>query len=71
MDRYLVISSDKKQIVETFHDVPEEELALMLGENAARLFGFDTEKSNALAARIGPLKSDFVTSPTHQTKETS
>lgn len=51
----------KKRMVETFHDIPEEELALMLGGNAARLFGFDTQKLNIIASKIGPLKSDFVT----------
>jgi predicted TIM-barrel fold metal-dependent hydrolase len=51
----------KKQMIETFYDIPEDELALMLGGNAARLFGFDTEKLNIIASKIGPLKSDFVT----------
>lgn len=51
----------KKRMVETFHDIPEEELALMLGGNAARLFGFDTQKLNIIASKIGPLKSDFIT----------
>ena len=37
------------------------ELALMLGGNAAQLFGFDTGKLNSIAAKIGPLKSDFLT----------
>ena len=41
--------------------LPEDELALMLGGNLARVFGFDTDKLAALAARIGPPKSDFVT----------
>jgi hypothetical protein len=31
----------------------------MLGGNAARAYGFDTEKLAPLAARIGPEKSAF------------
>ncbi len=44
---------------ETFHQLPEDELALMLGENAARWYGFDTEKLAPIVDRIGPQKSDF------------
>ena len=51
----------KKQMIETFHDIPEDEAAKMLGGNAASLFGFDTEKLGEIAARIGPLKTDFIT----------
>ncbi|MBW2390165.1 MAG: amidohydrolase [Deltaproteobacteria bacterium] len=51
----------RKQMVDTFHDIPEDEIALMLGGNAAKLFGFDVDKLNKIADEIGPLKSDFVT----------
>ena len=44
---------------ETFHQLPEDELALMLGGNAARWYGFDTEKLAPIVDRIGPHKSDF------------
>jgi predicted TIM-barrel fold metal-dependent hydrolase len=49
----------RDQMVESFHGVPEAELAAMLGGNAARVYGFDTEKLAPLAARIGPEKSAF------------
>jgi predicted TIM-barrel fold metal-dependent hydrolase len=49
----------REQMTGTFMDVPEDELAAMLGGNAAALFGFDTEKLAPLVARIGPEKSAF------------
>jgi len=49
----------REQQLESFHGVPEPELAAMLGENAARVYGFDTEKLAPLVARIGPEKSAF------------
>lgn len=51
-----------KRLVDTFHDLPDDEIALMVGGNAAELFGFDVDKLNKIAAEIGPRKSDFVTS---------
>jgi predicted TIM-barrel fold metal-dependent hydrolase len=39
---------------ETFGRVPEDELRAMLGETAAEVFGFDTEKLAKVAERIGP-----------------
>ena len=50
-----------QQMTETFMDVPEDELALMLGGNAAAFFGFDVEKLAPLVARIGPEKRRFRT----------
>ena len=50
----------REQMRKTFMDVPEDELAAMLGGNAARVFGFDLEKLEPIAAEIGPPKSDFV-----------
>jgi predicted TIM-barrel fold metal-dependent hydrolase len=49
----------RSQLVASFHGLPEDELALMLGGNAARVYGFDTEKLAPLVARIGPEKSCF------------
>ena len=49
----------QKQIEEVFVGVPEMELAAMLGGNAARLYGFDTEKLAPLVAKIGPEKTKF------------
>lgn len=37
-----------------FHDVPEDELRLMLAGNAAKLYDFDLEALAPLAERIGP-----------------
>lgn len=49
----------EKQLRESFHGVPDAELAAMLGGNAARVYGFDVEKLAPLAARIGPAKHAF------------
>ena len=44
---------------DSFHGIPEDEIAAMLGGNAVRLYGFDAEKLAPLVARIGPEKSAF------------
>ena len=49
----------REQMLETFTGLPEDEIAAMLGGNAARLYGFDVEKLAPLVARIGPEKSAF------------
>jgi hypothetical protein len=46
-------------MVETFHGLPEDEIATILGGNAAEFYGFDVEKLAPLAQRIGPKKSLF------------
>jgi predicted TIM-barrel fold metal-dependent hydrolase len=51
----------RQQMIDSFHDVPEGELAAMLGGNAAALYGFDAEKLAPLVARIGPEKAAFRT----------
>jgi predicted TIM-barrel fold metal-dependent hydrolase len=51
----------KKLMLDAFHDLPENEIAAMLGENAIRFYGFDRDKLAVIAARIGPKKSEFVT----------
>ena len=38
----------------TFAGVPTDEVAAMLGENAARVYGFDVEALAPIAARVGP-----------------
>jgi predicted TIM-barrel fold metal-dependent hydrolase len=42
----------------TFHDVEPAAVRLMLGVNAAHLYGFDLQKLSTLAARIGPTPGD-------------
>jgi predicted TIM-barrel fold metal-dependent hydrolase len=49
----------RDHLVETFHGLPEEDLAAILGENIADLFGFDREKLAPIVERIGPEKRLF------------
>jgi predicted TIM-barrel fold metal-dependent hydrolase len=49
----------REQMTETFRGLPEDEVAAMLGGNAAAFYGFDLGKLAPLAARIGPEKSLF------------
>jgi len=49
----------REQMIETFAGLPEDEVAAMVGGNAADLYGFDREKLAPLVARIGPDKSAF------------
>ncbi len=49
----------RSQMVESFHGVPKDELAAMLGGNAVELYGFDREKLAPLVARIGPEERAF------------
>lgn len=53
----------REQMIETFRQLPDTELTAMLGGNAAKLYGFDTEKLAPLVAKIGPKKSDFLQEP--------
>jgi hypothetical protein len=53
----------RQQMIDTFHGLPEAEVAAMLGGNAARVYGFDTGKLAPLVARIGPEKSAFAPAP--------
>src|SRR5262249_36494992 len=43
---------------DAFAGVPDDELRLMLGENAVRVMGLDRAKLAAVAARIGPTVDD-------------
>jgi predicted TIM-barrel fold metal-dependent hydrolase len=43
----------------TFEGVPHEEVAMMLGRNAARIYGFDLDALAPLAAQHGPLVHDI------------
>jgi predicted TIM-barrel fold metal-dependent hydrolase len=50
----------ERQLFDSFHDLPEAEIAAMLGENAIRFFGLDGARLATIAADIGPKKSAFV-----------
>jgi predicted TIM-barrel fold metal-dependent hydrolase len=43
----------REQLTETFRDLPSDEITAMLGGNAARFYGIDTEKLAPLVERIG------------------
>jgi predicted TIM-barrel fold metal-dependent hydrolase len=43
----------------TFHDVPEEDVRRMLGENAIDVYGFDAGALDKVAERIGPLPEEL------------
>jgi len=49
----------REQQLETFRGLPEDEIAAMLGGNAAEWYGFDTEKLAPIVARVGPEKASF------------
>jgi predicted TIM-barrel fold metal-dependent hydrolase len=49
----------KKKIHETFGDVPEDEARAMLGETAAKVYGFDAEQLAVDAERVGPLPTEL------------
>jgi predicted TIM-barrel fold metal-dependent hydrolase len=53
---------------DAFAGVPDDELRLMLGENAVRVLGLDRDRLAAVAARIGPTIAD-VTGRTPQLDE--
>ena len=49
----------RKMMVETFHGLPEDEIAAMLGGNAVDFYGFDAAALAPLVERIGPERSWF------------
>lgn len=49
----------RQHLIETFTGFPDEEIAAMLGENAIRFYGFDRDRMESIARRIGPEKSLF------------
>jgi len=49
----------REQMLDAFRGLPDDDLARMLGGNAAGVYGFDTEKLAPLVARIGPEKRIF------------
>jgi predicted TIM-barrel fold metal-dependent hydrolase len=48
-----------KALRETFSTYPESEVRAMLGENAARVYGFDTNELQRVADEIGPTLSEI------------
>jgi predicted TIM-barrel fold metal-dependent hydrolase len=50
---------------DAFHGVPEDELRLMLGENAIRFFGLDRERLAEIARRIGPTVEEINATDPH------
>ena len=44
----------QKRLDEMFTGIPEAEVRMMVGENAADLYGFDRASLDAIAERIGP-----------------
>ena len=49
----------RSRLQENFKGLPKDELAAILGENAADFYGFDREKLAPLVAEIGPRYDDF------------
>jgi len=49
----------RKQMIETFHDLPEDEIEAMLGGNAVEFYSLDADKLNTIASRVGPKRSEF------------
>ncbi len=49
----------QKMMVETFHGLPEADIAAMLGENAVEWYGLDRAALRKLADEIGPEKHIF------------
>lgn len=49
----------RQQMRDTFHGLPEDEIAAMLGGNAVDFYGLDRDKLAPLVARIGPEKSEL------------
>jgi predicted TIM-barrel fold metal-dependent hydrolase len=54
----------REWLQDAFHDVPDDEVRLMLGENAIRFFELDRSRLGEIARRIGPTIDDVkVTDP--------
>jgi predicted TIM-barrel fold metal-dependent hydrolase len=49
----------RKSLRRTFHDMDRAETRAILGENAARLYGFDLGRLEPLAARVGPTPEEL------------
>lgn len=49
----------RKQQIETFHGLPDAEIAAMLGGNAADFYSLDTDALAPLVDRVGPERATF------------
>ena len=49
----------RKMMIETFQGLPEDDIAAMLGGNAADFYDLDLDKLNPIVERIGPERSWF------------
>ena len=49
-----------------FHDVPVDEVRMMLGGNAAKLYDFDLDALAPLASRVGPRVADVASPVDHE-----
>ena len=49
----------QERLRETFDGVPEPEVRAILGENAARVYGFDLAALASEAERVGPRPADL------------
>jgi hypothetical protein len=49
----------RKALRRAFHDVDRAETRAILGENAARIYGFDLGKLEPFAARVGPTPDEL------------
>jgi predicted TIM-barrel fold metal-dependent hydrolase len=49
----------REWLQDAFHDVPDDELRLMLGENAIRFFDLDRSRLAEIATRVGPTVGDI------------
>lgn len=49
----------RKQMVDTFRGLPDDEIAAFLGENAVRFYGLDRDAIAPIVERIGPSKEEF------------
>ncbi|MDE0367928.1 MAG: amidohydrolase family protein [Gammaproteobacteria bacterium] len=49
----------RPQMIDTFKGLPEDDIAAMLGGNAAEFYGFDRAELDKVGARVGPRRSSF------------
>ena len=53
----------KQSLRNTFHDVPEDEVRMMLSETAAKIYDFDLAKLQPIADRVGMSPEELATPP--------